>query len=299
MSDVLQGEAAVPDESPDPAGLRTRTYRLDSRHLAQELTAVGHPEPEGQGLSERLLKFLGAAGFPRVASNAVFFNEKNGMLLVRAPWADIEVLEQALEVLSAQVPAQYQVEAKFVVVPPGLTLPAGRVAFRNDRESAQVLTAAQRQEVLDTLQRGPQPMDVVGSPRVTTLDGRQAQIGQLIPGEQRGGLPGMGLYLDVLPVRLASKERVRLLVGVTARWPDPAAAPAPGEKPGSYLEGSSTWENYELEPGNTVLVRVGIRRVRMEPSGLVALEGLAAEEARDLVALVTLQRIDPAGNVLW
>ena len=45
----------------------------------------------------------------------VFFNDRNGMLLVRAPLADLELIEQAIEVLNA-APSQVMIEAKFAEI---------------------------------------------------------------------------------------------------------------------------------------------------------------------------------------
>ena len=62
--------------------------------------------------AQQVMQYLQGLG---VNVAQVFFNDRNGMLLVRAPLADLELIEQAIEVLNAS-PSQVMIEAKFAEI---------------------------------------------------------------------------------------------------------------------------------------------------------------------------------------
>jgi general secretion pathway protein D len=66
-------------------------------------------------VQEIVRTFFAAAGVLLTPPNAVFFNERTGLLMVRATIEEIEIVEQAIEVLNA-APPMVQIEAKFAEV---------------------------------------------------------------------------------------------------------------------------------------------------------------------------------------
>lgn len=66
-------------------------------------------------VQETVRTFFAAAGVVLTPPNAVFFNDRSGMLMVRATIEEIEIVEQAIEVLNA-APPMVQIEAKFAEV---------------------------------------------------------------------------------------------------------------------------------------------------------------------------------------
>lgn len=63
-----------------------------------------------------VLAFFGSAGVNITNyGGTVFFNDRNGLLFVRASMADLEIIEEAIEVLNV-VPPQVSIEAKFAEV---------------------------------------------------------------------------------------------------------------------------------------------------------------------------------------
>ncbi len=66
-------------------------------------------------VQETVRTFFAAAGVLLTPPNAVFFNDRTGMLMVRATTEEIEIVEQAIEVLNA-APPMVQIEAKFAEV---------------------------------------------------------------------------------------------------------------------------------------------------------------------------------------
>lgn len=78
------------------------------------LRGVTIPTP-AQTVQEVVRTFFAAAGVNLLPPNAVFFNDRLGLLMVRATVEEIEVVEQAIEVLNAAAP-MVQIEAKFAEV---------------------------------------------------------------------------------------------------------------------------------------------------------------------------------------
>lgn len=130
--------------SPNPSGvstastgtntnqLFTRVFKVNPETLRQSLEAVAGNVPTNQSPVQLLRSFLAAAGldfggtnafpagadandFQSQAGKAVFYNDRNGMLLVRATARDLQTVETALQMLNTS-PPQVVIEAKFVEV---------------------------------------------------------------------------------------------------------------------------------------------------------------------------------------
>ncbi len=78
------------------------------------LRGVTIPTP-AQNVQETVRTFFQAAGISLFPPNAVFFNDRLGLLMVRATTEELEIVEQAVEVLNA-APPMVQIEAKFAEV---------------------------------------------------------------------------------------------------------------------------------------------------------------------------------------
>ncbi len=141
------GGFAIPVENPftsNPSGLSprgggtstdqllTRVFKVNSGTLRQSLEAVAGNVPTNHPPVQLLRSFLAAAGldfggtnafvagadangFQSQAGKAVFYNDRNGMLLVRATARDLQTVETALQMLNTS-PPQVVIEAKFVEV---------------------------------------------------------------------------------------------------------------------------------------------------------------------------------------
>lgn len=79
----------------------------------------GGPGPGGGGVvinntqaAQQILTYLQSQG---INAAQVFFNPSNGQLLVRAPLADLDLIEQAIEILNTS-PEQLYIEAKFAEI---------------------------------------------------------------------------------------------------------------------------------------------------------------------------------------
>jgi len=117
---------------------------------------------------------------------SIIFKDRLGMLMVRATLADLDVIEQAVQVLNMG-PPQVEIEVKFCEVPeellaaPGLKLhPAitetnGAGTNADSTSLRSVLTPEQARNVIQTLEQ-IQGVTILATPKVITPTGRQAQI---------------------------------------------------------------------------------------------------------------------------
>ncbi|HOX59575.1 MAG TPA: M56 family metallopeptidase [Candidatus Paceibacterota bacterium] len=197
--------------------LYVRTFKVDPKTLLDSLhlplTDRGNNPfgPIGANEKQRLqtqdaalrdyFTRLGADMDPaRNPGKAAYFNERQGLLIVRATLADLDIIEAALQVLNT-VPAQINVKARFVLVSEedakavgldwhlntvlatnaasaGLRMLPSQLAATNGAGQALhltgILTEPQFRAMLKALEQR-HGTELLAQPEVTTLSGRQAQ----------------------------------------------------------------------------------------------------------------------------
>lgn len=177
--------------------LHTRTYKVDPNTFLRALERFNRGELGSPTDNHELVRrFFTNAGVDLTAPKSVFFNDRNGLLMVRATLKDLEIIQQAIEVLNS-APAQVTVQARFAELTEldskalgfnwfagiqNLALQTNNLAPSKTNELAGaitgILTENQFRTVMKALeQRGG--VDILSAPRVTTLSGRQAQISAL------------------------------------------------------------------------------------------------------------------------
>jgi beta-lactamase regulating signal transducer with metallopeptidase domain len=120
---VVLHDASPADSSREPTQLFTRTFKVEPRTLAAGLEAIAGPGRTNLTSAEQLRWLFAAAGLEFARTNAapadgppakaLFYNDRNGLLLVRATAAELQTVEQLLQVLNT-APPQVTIEAKFV-----------------------------------------------------------------------------------------------------------------------------------------------------------------------------------------
>ena len=203
-----------PDNLPPSAGematnLFARTFRVDPRVFAgalREQTSL--QTTDVSALAKSFFSMLGV-DLESPKGKAVFFNDRLGVLFVKATEADLDLIEQAVQVLD-QVPLQIHIKARFVEVPrnsvSGFTTFLGQIPLTNvgnssafpgnvggtpvppnlqargvpatNAQAAQItgiLTESNFEAVLTAL-RSNKDAEILGIPECTTLSGRQAQM---------------------------------------------------------------------------------------------------------------------------
>ncbi|MBN8247304.1 MAG: hypothetical protein J0L84_07655 [Verrucomicrobia bacterium] len=227
--------------------LMTRTFRVNPNTFLIGIEAVmGNPlglagavrtngSPEVQS---RVRDFFRAAGvdFPRAVTappgvadiplpqKALFFNDRNGILFVRATAADLDVVEKAIQALNV-APPQVEVEARFMVLEDGQAGSLGldfllKASPESDASGTNaavgLLTESQYRAARVALESrtGVQTLFV---PKVITLGGRQAMASAtaVIPvPDIQGRLQDIpfGPTLDVIPEVMSDDVAIQLTV---------------------------------------------------------------------------------------
>ncbi len=104
----------------------------------------------------------------------VFFNDRLGQIMVRASLKDLEVIEQAVELLN-QSPPQLTIEAKFVEMNEASLQGLGFNWAKPGKEFSAIITDAQFRSALATIEQHT-GFEALSTRKVTTLSGRQTHI---------------------------------------------------------------------------------------------------------------------------
>jgi len=173
----------------DSAPLFTRTFKVDPNTFAEGLPLAG--DSTTTNLTEQFRNFIARFGVDLQAPKALFFNDHQGVLFVRASRADLDTIEQAIQVLN-YVPPQVNIRAKFVEVEgngkgdplaslwssislqPTTWMPGGP-SGTNSSTFTGFLAPAQFKVVLRALEQRT-GVEMLSMPDVTTVSGRQAQL---------------------------------------------------------------------------------------------------------------------------
>jgi beta-lactamase regulating signal transducer with metallopeptidase domain/type II secretory pathway component GspD/PulD (secretin) len=193
---------------PEAEQLYTRTFKINTNRFYTNLVKLGFLDelPPGQPGPLRgtrdadfmqkvswafqfYLNSLGVNLNPSLGK-AMYFNDRAGMLLVRATMRELDTLEQAVAQLSKTTP-HIQIEARFVEMAQADFRALGFDAtsgvsptkdrfFTNSAGSGPmshygILTEPQYRVVLRAWEQRS-GLEILSAPRVTTLSGRQAQI---------------------------------------------------------------------------------------------------------------------------
>lgn len=214
-----------------PTNLVVRTYRVDPNTFYQGLESVTSRPLNRTNMQESVRAFFTSLGVDLNPPRSVFFNDGAGEIFVRAPKADLDVIESALHVLNMS-PPQVNIKVRFVELDakpgsgslesylgnltPGITASAnaggGRPASGTSSNAAPqqftgILTEPQYRAVLRALEQR-KDANVLAMQEVTTLSGRQAQIQTV---ELRTVVNGLGLPIQPLPSSMATNSATNLV----------------------------------------------------------------------------------------
>jgi tetratricopeptide (TPR) repeat protein len=146
-------------------------------------------------LHQMLTQYFSAAGVNLDPPKAIFFNDGLGLLLVRATLPDLDIIEQAIDMLN-QTPPQVTIEARFTEVDEaalqglalnwntplqeitGLKTATGHRFWvaTNSQDFTGTITAAQLRSTLTAIEQRFHA-DVLSVAKVTVESGRQAHLG--------------------------------------------------------------------------------------------------------------------------
>lgn len=264
-----------------PAPLFTRRYRVNNNTFVRNLEQAQGKAAGRDGLQKLLRDHLVAQGLeslvppagtdpkasPPQDVSALFYNDRTGILFVRAPEAELLALEQIIGLLN-RPPHQIQIETLIVELDAQelASLKLGDVPSAEPSKPILLTPADLKRLVIDLEQR--RGVDIVAAPKITTLVDRQASV-RIGPdeGEKVGQTP-TGITVDLLP--WLEPDEVTVNLSVT------------GELAGG-AEGSKVAGTFRL-PDRHTAVLVGAKRT-----------GNSGKARRHLL-FVTPTLIDPAGQ---
>ncbi|MBI1177588.1 hypothetical protein GC207_09135 [bacterium] len=339
---------------PETEHLETRTFRVNPITFYKRLMDVianmngttNNPDANASGTdlrssTDRLAAFnqairayFDAAGVEIAAPKRVYFNDRTGILLVRATPADLEIIQRAVEMLNYE-PPQITIEAQVFFLTADDVQAAGLHWILNadsESESAAtngvtpVFTEPQAKVVLDALK---QRSDVERHflPRVTTLSGSQTQLKAVslktvVTGKANGPAGPthlskdleLGDVLDLKPEVGPDGYTVTLDLNFHHNeflgYDDPASTGQPEGTPisnvidRSVTTKANVWDGQTLAIGGMIVERPMIYKSKVPVLGSIPLLGRAFRserhetETRHLLVLITPRIIDPAGNTV-
>ncbi|HKS36572.1 MAG TPA: hypothetical protein VJW76_05245, partial [Verrucomicrobiae bacterium] len=182
-----QGGTAPPQEDKtkpvsSPTPLETRSFRVDPHRLRESLQKQLAGDLS-TNVVESVRRFFEGAGVNVFSPNTIYYDERTGLLMVRATKEEFETVEKALAILNYS-PAQITIESRLMEMPTdtagilGLDLPPPNSTTNTWKR---VLTAAQMQALLRAAEQSSAmgiliAPKILPAPKVTTLSGRQTQI---------------------------------------------------------------------------------------------------------------------------
>jgi beta-lactamase regulating signal transducer with metallopeptidase domain len=314
---------------PETTQLETRVFRLNPDLFLENLRKqmVGEVSTNVVDLVRRFFEGAGVSVFP---PNTIFYGDRKGLLMVRATAKELNIVQNALELLNHS-PSQITIKAKFVEVggnakalgfdwflgnvlqngnmpgwPPGVT-PNGT------NNLVGILTTSQVKIVFKALEQRA-GADILSAPQVTTLSGRQTEISVTQATEVNGNAIQTGPVLDILP--FVSDDGFTLSVDASATVTDVLGNEADRRVLTTNLQGkASRFSASSSAPG---MRRVRTRRVQgkvvvydgqtlvlgnpivsvisRQPDGQSATNAVPEDAGKRLLVFITPTIIDPAGN---
>lgn len=311
--------------------LYTRTFKVDTNEFARALGMVG--PVAATNFPAALSNFFSGLGVDLLApGKTVFYGDRRGALLVRASLADLDKIEQALQVLSKPVP-QIHITAKFIEVPDKLmTNSLFKFILETNKVGSLsgVLTDPQARVLFKALEQA-EGVEILSAPSITTLSGRQAQIQviemkSLITGEtpiitedgmevrqlQTTNMP-FGPVLDVFPTVTADGRSIQMVViptvteflgyddpgsGVSSKVPIPhyRVRQIPTSTPNNISDGQTLVLGGFVAEQKTVTMQEPPVLGDLPVVSRLFSEELAKREKKKLLIFVTATIIDASGN---
>ena len=167
----------------DDATLFTQTFKVDTltfiASLKQTGADLGEKTNSSAAISVAVRKFFIGVGvnLESPAGKTVFFNGKNGILLVRATRADLDIIERAIEALNEVAP-QIHIKAWFLEVPEGTMTSFGNLLNSTNSAADQftgILNDTNARTILHSLE-SRKGIEILAEPEVVTTSGRQTQM---------------------------------------------------------------------------------------------------------------------------
>jgi type II secretory pathway component GspD/PulD (secretin) len=151
--------------------LETRTFKVDENVFFASLQ-------KQTGLQTNIsvaIQLLSNVGVELSPPKSIFFNDRLGVLFVRATKQDLDTVEKAVQALNYG-PPQIHIKARFIEVPDEMVKGLGKNLIPTDVTNVTgVLAGPNLQLAIHALEQGKE-VENLAEPEVTTTSGRQTQM---------------------------------------------------------------------------------------------------------------------------
>jgi beta-lactamase regulating signal transducer with metallopeptidase domain len=310
-------------DHPEFPMLFTRTFKVDPNSFSAALRSTTGSQTTNVSVMAR--SFFSTLGVDLTApGKSIFFNDRLGVLFVRATKQDLDTIERAVEMLN-QIAPQIHIEALFLEVPKRTVAGFGNFLnatnFTADTFTG-ILTAANAKIVLHSLE-SRKGVEILAEPEAVTTSGRQTQMratdmitvvtnfafresltngaGSIVPQMQT---VETGPILDVVPYVLSDGYTINLtLIPSLTEFlgydkppnshlsKDDARAQVPVILPRFSIRQVTATLN--LWDGQTVILG-GLKKYFTVNGKMVA--GKSGDSDKEMLVFITATIVDPAGN---
>jgi beta-lactamase regulating signal transducer with metallopeptidase domain len=332
-------EAALKELGPSARTNQTlyvRIIKVDPTSFFEGLWSATGNQPtmnDPATLQKMLAAFFTSRGAEIKPPKSIFFNDREGSLVVRASLQDLDTIEQAVQILNI-TPPQIHIKAKFIAVPveqlAELELEVGVNPANTRKQGEMILSAPLTQAFLKVLESNSD-VDLVNEASVTTLSGRQTEI-QVMPdvsdlaqtnkqsflgigkiansGSLPTNPPPFGLTLDIYPSAHAADPTIQISGKAVATeflgYDSPGALMIPTNWDTRLLKGDAVVIGQSALPIPHFRVREHsfdctvydgqTLLLGSTPSNAQKKDAAAGRSEKSLLVLITTTLIDPAGN---
>jgi beta-lactamase regulating signal transducer with metallopeptidase domain len=310
--------------APTNQTLYVRIIKVDPTSLFEGLKSATGSQPTMATLQKTLAAFFTSRGAEIKPPKSIFFNDRDGTLVIRASLQDLDTIEQAVQVLNIS-PPQIHIKAKFIEVPreqlAELELETGINPTRRRDQTEMIFTVPQTKVLLKALESNSE-VEIVGEASVTTLSGRQTEIQVLSDAAEMAqrqvmaplltNLPPVGVTLDISPsaqvndptIQLSGKAVATDFLGIDNPGPlaptnwdtrllngDAVVIGQPAQPLPHFRVRELTFNNTVYDGQTLVLCRLA--------AGVDNSKAGAGRSKKFLLVLITPTLIDPAGNRIY
>jgi beta-lactamase regulating signal transducer with metallopeptidase domain/type II secretory pathway component GspD/PulD (secretin) len=172
---IMDKASSTPAETGHSTNLETRTFKVDPRTFYSGLESAGALSFGSTNISLAAKQFFTKLGLNLDPPKSVFFNDRLGVLFVRATGQDLDTVEKAIQVLNMTAP-QIHIKARFIEVPEEMAKNLGTNLIPTGVTNvAGILTDLNSRAVIHALEQR-NGFENLAEPEVTTLTGRQTQM---------------------------------------------------------------------------------------------------------------------------
>ena len=172
---IMDKASSTPAEIDHSTNLETRTFKVDPRTFYSGLESAGALSFGSTNISLAAKQFFTKLGLNLDPPKSVFFNDRLGVLFVRATEQDLDTVEQAIQVLNMR-PPQIHIKARFIEVPEEIAKGLGtNFTPTGATNLVGILTDPNFRLALHALEQN-KATESLAEPEVTTTSGRQTQM---------------------------------------------------------------------------------------------------------------------------